>query len=195
MKLSFNENSLYFALIIVLLFYIGFNWAYEKNAFPNYQTGVSLDGGDYLRFIYIGSSHCGFANDEDNHHNILKLKELLKELSKESRYSFISTGISVDVNAYQGVRYLKKTGPYDEILSGSNWFNVGVQKYVWERFQGRPSTPQIILTKTKFEVEEFFGIHQSEQVLKRVSGIYEIREMLGKIKTMNKSDFTEWLEI
>ena len=54
MKLSFNENSLYFVLIIVLLFYIGFNWAYNKNAFPNYQSEVSLDGVITLDLYTLG---------------------------------------------------------------------------------------------------------------------------------------------
>jgi len=195
MKISIYKNSLYVIIISILLFYIGFNLTYDNSPFLNYQSGINMDGADYIKFIYIGSSHCGFANDEENHQNIINLKKSLKEFTEKNNYAFISTGISVDINAYQGVKYLEKTGPYDEIISGSNWFNAGVQKYVWENFQGKPSTPQIIITKTGLEVEEFFGIHQSEKELARVNGIYEIKEMLEQIKRMNNFDFKEFVDI
>ncbi|MGF1668820.1 MAG: hypothetical protein ACFCU6_00115 [Balneolaceae bacterium] len=195
MKLLKNENSLYITVIIILLFYVGFEWSYDNSPFLNYRTNLDLDGGDYVRFIYIGSSRCGFANDEENHQNILNLKKALKEFVETNNYLFITTGISVDINAYQGFKYLEKTGPFDEILSGSSWFNSGANRYVWERFQGNPSTPQIILTRTKFKVEEYFGIFQSEEIIKRVSGKDEIREMLATINNLSDSDIAVWLNL
>lgn len=195
MTSTVNKNAFYVFVIFLLLFFIGFQWSYDDTSYHDYRTDVNLDGGDYVRFVFIGSSHCGFSNDFENHNNILDLKETLKNHVRANNLKFISTGISVDMNAYQGFKYLEKTGPYDEILSGSSWFNIGVDRYVWDNFQGYPSTPQIVLIKSEFMVEEFYGIKRSERVLKRVSGKNDIDRMLEKVSQLKGVEILEWLEL
>lgn len=190
-----KTNTLYITLICILLFYSGFQLTSNSSPFLNYNTGVDLDGGNFVRFVFIGSSQCGFSNNEENHENIINLKKYLKQLVEENNYKFISTGISVDFNAYNGIKYLEKTGPFDEIASGSSWFNIGADRYVWENFQGAPSTPQIIITKSNYTVEENFGIQRSEEILKRVRGKDDIREMLKNISQLNHTEVREWLEM
>lgn len=188
-------NTIFVAIICILLFIIGFSWSYNNNKFFYYPQGVNQDGGTHLKFVYLGSSHCGFSNNVRNHDNIIAIKKHLKNALKSNDKSFITTGISVDFNAYKGIKYLKKTGPYDEIISGSNWFNNGAKTYIWETFQGNPSTPQIILVKSEIEVEAMHGIVQTEEVLKRISGINEIENTNATLTEMSNQEIIQWLEI
>jgi len=194
MKVTLDNKNIYIVIITLLIFVIGFQWAYESNSFIDYNSGLDQDGGEYIRFVYIGSQRCGFSNNSENHENVIALREYIRNLAKDFEYKFISTGISVDINAYQGVNYLEKTGPFDEIVSGSTWFNIGADKYVWEEFQGRPATPQIILTKTEYMVEELSGINRSENVLIQVTGKDSIEGKLDSLLGLNNLEKKDWLE-
>lgn len=161
---------------------IGFLINYEKQKFIDYKSNINPDGGNYIKLTYIGSSHCYFSKNIENNRNVIKIKQQVKELAIINDYKFISSGISVDFNAYQGIKFLEKTGPYDEIIVGNNWFNEGVFKYVWDGFQGRPATPQIIISNVTYEVEVYHGIKKSETVLKRFNGGTEIKNFLQVLK-------------
>lgn len=189
-----KKELAYLLIIFFLLFFIGFLWNYRDTTFTKDQTGISTDGGNYLRFIYIGSSRCMNSRDSDNHENILHLKQVLENIAFNSGYEFVTTGISVDMNAYVGLNYLRETGPYDELASGNSWFNLGTDKYIWKTFQGRPLTPQVVLTISQYDVEPFYGINHSEIVLKRAYGKSDIQVLLHSLTKLKNNEMPDWLK-
>jgi hypothetical protein len=54
-------------------------------------------------------------------------------------------GVALDWEVERGLANLRSMGAWDEIILGNNWINVGAQHYLWQRPDGRPSTPQVIL--------------------------------------------------
>jgi hypothetical protein len=54
-------------------------------------------------------------------------------------------GVSIDVDPLEGVEALSRYGTFDEIVSGSNWANLGVRTYVWEALPGQAAIPQVIV--------------------------------------------------
>jgi len=90
------------------------------------------------------------------------------------------------MNALKGIRFLEKTGPYDEILTGSSWFNLGVQRYIWENFEGHSSTPQVLLMHNNFKtspVGNSLGrVERNEKVIERFRGVDEIRKLTNFLK-------------
>lgn len=190
-----NENFL-IGVIAFLLFIIGFIYAYEGNTTKlepiNYESDIKeIRSSNFIRFVYIGSDDCGFCN-EDTHNKIKFLKEALREFSQNNEYKFISTGVAVDTYARNGIEYLNKTTPYDEIVSGASWFNLGLNHYIWNHSaNSKPAVPQVIITYVEFNVSSnnlggILGIEKNEKILKRYVGVLEL-ENLNKI-VRNESD-------
>ena len=62
---------------------------------------------------------------------VKKLKDYYKELADKSNLKFISTGIANDYSSIKGINFISKSGVYDEIMSGGNYYNIGSQRYIW----------------------------------------------------------------
>lgn len=176
------------AIIGCLLFVIGLLYVVDKNEKytlneSNYTTDVTTSGLDtlhFLRFVYIGSSGCGYCNNKETEHMVKTLKTYFRNFAHRHNYKFWSTGISVDVSSIKGINFLQKTGYFDEIISGGNWYNLGADQYVWNRFQGRGLTPQLLLTLTTYEIP-YPGngaiVKRKERLLKRFSGMNAIKKL------------------
>ncbi len=93
-----TEKIFYLFLIAALLFITGLLYKNNGNfTSQTYRTStVDLSGGDYLRFVFIGSSNCRFSNNDQVHEMVNYLKKNLEEIAESNSMNFISTGISVD---------------------------------------------------------------------------------------------------
>jgi len=100
-----------------------------------------------LHFVFIGSSECPVSNSDEMHVLIQKLKDQIMKSVRDSNYRFTSTGIAIDRTYQKGVKFLKKTGPYNEVVSGGGWVNLGANRYIWGEFSSRAVTPQVIITE------------------------------------------------
>ncbi|NGP87740.1 hypothetical protein [Fodinibius halophilus] len=164
-------------MIAVLLFIIGFQFIYETPENISTETNIqSMEGGNFLRFVFIGSSSCVYSNSEETHNMVIELKEYFKKLANKNDLKFLTTGISKDIHAEVGTKYLQKTKPYDEIIAGASWYNLGISHYVWDVIQGEAATPQIVITKTKYKKSSTdASITRKEDLLHRSVGIQDIR--------------------
>jgi len=164
----------------------------------NHNSDITLETGSYIRFVYLGSPQCAFCNNQKAHDLINSLKNFLKVRSNENGYKYISTGISVSSNSAHGFNFLNKSGFYDEIISGANWFNLGANYYVWNQFPGYPDTPQIILIKTNFKVRSaglsISNIEQNDVLLKRVIGLNNIENYFEIIQNLPPENFFDLLK-
>jgi hypothetical protein len=78
------------------------------------------------------------------------MKPLLACQAKASHRSLAIVGVSLDWQVDTAVAFLNETGPYDEIIGGGNWVNVGALDFIWR--DGRPpSIPQLILLERTFD--------------------------------------------
>ena len=169
-----NKSSI---IISILLFIIGFQYAYKpKTKIERVPSDIqSLNGGKYLRFIYIGSSGCVYSNNPETHKKISYRKDYFRSYSHNHEMKFLSSGISVDRNPDLGIKFLDQTGPYDVIISGASWYNLGANHYIWNNIPGNASTPQVLITLTKYSIEysanEIGDINRKEKLLFRANGI------------------------
>jgi len=186
MNLKLTKKIVGYMIVALLLFFIGYTipnyfsnkGTIKKEAFNHDLEGY--EGGVYLRFVYIGSESCLWCGEETNS-MVKKLKDYYKELADKSNLKFISTGIANDYSSIKGINFLSKSGVYDEIISGGNYYNIGSQRYIWNDFPSNASTPQILITLSEFMVEsagtgEIFNIQLNEKLLVRIEGYYEIIE-------------------
>jgi len=188
------DHKIYKSIICGLLFVVGFLLIYESpSSLKAYRSDIdNMSGGDYVRFIYIGSSGCSFSNHETMHQMVDLIKNRFREASHANDFKTITTGIAQDLNAGYGIDFLKKTGPYDEIYSGASWYNIGINKYIWETFEGPAATPQIIVSVSQFDVgsagDQIGKISQKEKLLKRYVGFTEIEKLYLQISSPNEND-------
>jgi hypothetical protein len=84
------------------------------------------------------------------------------------------SSISLDHDPEDGIRTLARFKPFDEILAGGNWVNIGAFHYIWERLPGSASVPQIIVTSRRISQGRSGISYGDEEVLMRVIGADDI---------------------
>jgi hypothetical protein len=179
------EKHVYLSLLAISLFIIGVLYTNEGKLYNHIDNDAVADlaGGDYIRFVYIGSSTCPFSNNADTHNKIRFLKNNLEDITMLTDTKFISTGISVDSHPHIGYNYLEETKPYNEIIVGTSVFNLGSIFYA----SGVPTTPRILIIKESYE-SELVGINlnhleKSQSLFRLYSGIHEIDEFHDFLST------------
>ncbi len=120
--------------------YVNFSNSDYRQSFEKKQKEVVL--------IYVGSSNCGYARQLEGN-ELDKAKSWLSEKAKIQDMSFTSTGISVDWSIHDGLKHLLKIGNFDEVITGNNWFNHGILKYIGDLEQ-ETFTPQIFITVREY---------------------------------------------
>lgn len=132
-----------------------------------------------IQLIYIGSNRCVYCSN-DFHNEVKILRSNLEKWAEFHDYQLISTGISVDVNSDEGIRFLQKSGPYDEIVAGWSWYNSGISHHVWNDKKTEGFVPQIKLLKLKIHIAgspsgNILNIEREEEPLKSLSNIKELK--------------------
>ncbi|MBD3615286.1 MAG: hypothetical protein HUJ22_01845 [Gracilimonas sp.] len=171
-------------ILFILIFIIGLLFGtiyFNQSTDQNYaQTDITdFTGGDYFHLVYIGSADCAACNDS-LHKEIKVMKDRLREVSKLHDFRLMTTGISVEVNSTRGVEFLNKSGPYDEIIAGAGWYNLGVDNYIWNKFDGEGAIPQVLILKNKFHVNAstigIMNIERNDSLLYRLSSYKSIKD-------------------
>lgn len=181
------EVAIFLALAFAL-FVFGLTIENENVKVENKTSDISYESGEneyeYIKVVYLGSSDCGFSNSDSNHESVISIKESMQELSFKFNFKLMFTGVSTDTTAHAGIRYLSKTGPYDEIVSGGDIYNVGLFNHVWNK-DGSPSTPQLHILLEKYKIIEREGtkygvikdVEKTSKVIRSALGQNEIQEL------------------
>ena len=106
---------------------------------------ASTKEGAELAMVYIGSSKCGYANSEELPALLETVRELIRARAQKVGRSFVTIGVSKDLDVEAGIRHLRKYWHFDEIMTGRGWLNIGILKYVYEGFPGIAATPQVLV--------------------------------------------------
>ncbi len=100
----------------------------------------------------------------------------LRTTAEAQGRSLSIVGVSIDVEAREGVRYLERFGEFDEIVAGRNWLNTAVVELVWRGALGTPTIPQVIVVKRQIDRSNPRGLTvlENRRVL-QIEGGDEIR--------------------
>jgi hypothetical protein len=199
--INFSKDLVYQTSIALLLFIIGFLFVFEGSFFTETQKSdiTNMRGGTYIRLVYIGSSGCSFSNNKRTHQMVKSIKKFTKDFVHQEGYKFLSTGIAQDKLAFQGINFLQKSGPYDEIIAGGSWYNLGLFQYVWDTLPGIALTPQILLTLSEFRIvsagEQIGNIKRNEILLKRFKGIKAIENLQKVVEENDLNKFKKTINL
>jgi hypothetical protein len=105
--------------------------------------------------------------------------------------NFISTGIANDISSERGFDFLRKTGPYSEIISGLTSHNIDSIYYS----NGIARTPSIRIYYEHYDSElmgfNIDNVRNIQRLLKSVSGMNDIQEFYSIMKNSNAEDIIE----
>ena len=119
---------------------VAVDWRLPARAASEYAPALSVNAGQEVAFVFVGSSNCGWSNVPELPNMVKGLKLELRKRAENLGMSFAAVGIARDVIARNGIRHLEKFGDFDEVMSGRGWANIGVLKYVYMVIscQGQP---------------------------------------------------------
>lgn len=150
-------------------------WTRPSQSSAPVQGAASVDA--QIVLIYIGSSTCGPSNDPELPAAWRRIEERIRNQTAAVRRSLVTVGIARDFDAEAGLRHLRRYGPFDELVSGQGWSNVGLVHYVWKDVPGPAATPQILVVERNFEREA--GVVNrgtyTDKLLMRKVGTVEIK--------------------
>ena len=110
-----------------------------------YVPATELPNGREIVVVYIGASTCGPCKSPPVKEAVQRMKTLLAAQAKEHGAAFSVVGVSTDWGVAEGAAFLEPNGPFDQIVVGGNWANLGVEQYLWRDNKRRPVEPQILV--------------------------------------------------
>jgi hypothetical protein len=119
--------------------------AVPLGAQERYTPAFDNPRGSELVAVYISSSRCIGNRAAGLHEAIEAAKVRLAQRAKSEGRTFRAVGVSLDWAPDTGLAYLKEFGQFDELVIGSNWFNLGATNFVFGDSTGRPSIPQLLV--------------------------------------------------
>lgn len=75
----------------------------------------------------------------------------------------------------QAGSHLLGFGEFDEVMTGRNWGNIGVQKYIYGDMAGVEATPQILLVTRVIDTQWGHVSFVNEEVISRRNGLTAIK--------------------
>jgi len=165
-----------FVSLIVTFFLVGVLYSLTNND-KDINKSNYLSQGQYIRFVYIGSSGCIYSNNQKTQKLIRGIKSSLNDKISGTKIKLITTGVSYDILSNLGIKHLKKTGQYDELLVGAGPLNLGILNYANEGL----STPKVILFFENYEIVPYglslSNFHNSQRLLGTYTGVSEINNL------------------
>ena len=136
----------------------------------HYQPSYDTPHGPELVLAYISSSNCVGNRAPGLHEAVDSLKLLLGSWARQHQMTFRAVGIALDWPTDSGLAYLKEFGQFDELVVGSNWFNLGAESLIWADSMAPPSIPQVLVYRHDIDLGEHRVTITTPQELKRVYG-------------------------
>lgn len=130
-----------------------------------------------LLLVYVGRSDCPWCNDLRLPGLWASYRESILEVVDEYNSDLVEVGIAVDRDFRLGMAHLERIGTFDQISVGGGWGNVAVLNWLFDRYGGPYSTPQVLLISrwwTYSGVPPALRDSERPQLLARLSGLYDL---------------------
>ena len=114
---------------------------WERPYIPSYVDTTGTE----LVTVYLGSSTCGYSNDERLPDILEKVKLALRQRAAQQGRMFSAVGVAVDRRVATGRQRLEKFGFFNEVMTGQSWLGAGARMYYSKLLPGAPSTPQALV--------------------------------------------------
>jgi hypothetical protein len=179
-------RNLLTAVVVIGAFAFGF-WTTERRSpatAPEQPEQVQSGAGPELLVVFVTSSGCGASQYAGLTSALPLIRERLRLKAGRAGRRFVSIGVAVDQDPSIGIEFLKKFGPFDEVISGGGWLNTGSVMFMIRDFPSREALPQLVLLERDVSVTKASGISQvNERLVDRKIGNIDIVTYSQSIKT------------
>lgn len=131
--------------------------------------------GTEMVLVFMATSSCPGVKDPDFPSAVRAISEAMRTRADESGMTFVTIGVSLDWDLTEGVDFLKRFGPFDEIAIGRGWLNMAAVRYIWAEFPGAASVPQILVLERDIVSDRTIEVN-AERVRVRKVGAMAIRQ-------------------
>ena len=134
-----------------------------------YEPTYANPRGSELVAVYISSSTC-IGNRQPGLREAIEAAKLrLAQRAKAEGRTFRAIGVALDWEPDSGLAYLREFGQFDELVVGSNWFNLGATTLIFADSSGRPSIPQLLVYERTIDTSNPRRLHFGQpRVLQRI---------------------------
>ena len=94
------------------------SWSIPVRDAEDYVPSATLEEGEEIVLVYVGSSSCGWFQCPRDAGYIRDLKTHVRTQARASGRGFAAVGIARDAVAAQGIEHLEKFGGFDEVMAG-----------------------------------------------------------------------------
>lgn len=178
-------SFLTFGVLLPAALYLAFHSVFVQQRPPIYREARALpDSGQTseLVSVFISASFCGANKTVGFREAVRELNDILEVRALAENIAFRSIGISIDWDPHLGVQYLGRFGPFDEIIAGNNWLNLGTLRYIWNDFPGMGAIPQILILRRTVHNSQAALTVSNERVISRLVGVDQIKDWLEPAK-------------
>ena len=133
------------SIVVLLVMFLCMSSAFAQDT--TYVPHYDAPDGEEIVLIYIGAYNCGPCHSPEIKNALSRLKILLKERINARGQDFATMGIALDWKVDVGYGYLSEVGPWDEIIVGKNWTNLGASTFIWKEADTLAAMPQIVIAR------------------------------------------------
>lgn len=123
--------------------------------------------------VFIASSTCSGVHVLGIEDAVSAIIDNERAAARESGARFVAVGVAIDRAVDDGMRMLRRFGPFDEVVSGRGWYNMGAYRYIWHDLPGYPGVPQIAVVERRVTGIPTVSV-SDERVLYRRGGGYAL---------------------
>ena len=167
----FGVLMLLSAATILLVAIVGRSEAGDRSARGFLQDGTELVA------VLVTTSTCGFSAAPELPSVVAEAKAALLKRAEQEEKHFVYIGVGLDHNPVEAFRFLRRFGPFDEVLAGRGWLNTGSIEFMIRGIPGPAATPQLIV----FERDVVAGDNSisvtPDRIIGRYVGLAAIRQV------------------
>lgn len=140
------------------------------------RTQPSL--GRQLLAIYFGSPTCGYCVHAPFIASIRRAGALIQRQAAALGLTLHWSGVAVHWSAAEGIEYLAKLGPFDEVCAGAMWWNTSVAHHLYG--SRPPAVPTLVVYERTIEADATHALQLRDQhELLRLTGSKAIEEWIA----------------
>lgn len=136
---------------------------------------TELETGTHLTLAFVAPTSPGTDVLVES---VQAAKVAMRERASLRGYYYSTVGVSDDWSVERGLQILNDFGPFDEVVVGRNWFNLGVTEFI-SMMGGRPAVPQIVVTLRYVRTDTIPFVYGEPVELARLVGHSEVEDWVG----------------
>jgi len=145
----------------------------------------ALGPGTHVLAIFVASSTCGASEFPGLHEALADIRHTLGARARDDATRFVSVGVSLDDDPWQGAQFLKTFGPFDEVLAGGSWLNTGAITFMLRDWPSPRTIPQLVLVERAVAGTELNVLSVTDRVVGRKIGAEAI---VNYARTLSRND-------